>query len=337
MESLTRRSTIFDMSQSRLEWKVGVFVLVSLLLMAGVIIKFSKGSSLFTPSYEIRMKTKNVGGIIPGAVVLMAGVPVGSVSATELNPGGTNVTIRLKILKKYLIHRDADFSIKQAGFLGDRFVAIIPTSNAQPTLQDGDEIESEEPFDLQEVARSAIGLLQRVDDTAKKLNDAVKRIDRTLFAENTLSNLTVTVSNFRRMSEQALGTLGGIDQFVRTNSHPLSASVSNLVVFSDQLNQTARELHLTISTNRSDLNSIIKNIESASTEVDKLVAGLQAGKGLAGRFLKDEQLEQDFSATMNNLSLLSSNLNKSGLFWKPKKRPSASSGRSQSLGKDPFR
>ncbi len=324
------------MQQSRLEWKVGGFVFISLIVMAALVIKFSKGSSVFASTYEIRMKTKNVGGIIPGAVVFMAGVSVGHVMAAELNPGGTNVTIRLRIEKRYRIHRDADFSIKQAGFLGDRFVAIIPTANAKPVLVDGEEVESEEPFDLQEMARSAVGLLQRVDDTAKRLNDAVKRIDKTLFAENTLANLTSTVGNFRRISEQALATLDGVDRFVRTNSHPLSASVSNLVVFSDLLNQTAKELHLTVSTNRADLNTIIRNVESASTAVDRLVNDLQAGQGLAGHLLKDDRLEQEFSETMSNLSLLSSNLNRFGLLWKPKAKKPASAAATPALGRKAF-
>ncbi|MBI4660988.1 MAG: MCE family protein [Verrucomicrobia bacterium] len=282
------------------------------------------------------MKTKNVGGIIPGAVVLMAGVPVGHVSATDLNPGGTNVTIRLRISKQYRIHGDAEFSIKQAGFLGDCFVSIVPAANAKPLLDDGSEVEGEEPFDLQEMARAGAGLLQRVDDTAQKLNDAVKRIDRTLFAENTLSNLTATVSNFRLISDRALATLDGVDQFVRTNSHPLSKSVSNLVAFSEQLSQTAREVRLTIATNRSEVNSIIKNIESVSAEADKLVADLQAGKGLAGQLLKNEQLEEELLATMNNLSLLSSNLSRFGLLWKPKGRNAGSSTPRPTLGRNPL-
>jgi phospholipid/cholesterol/gamma-HCH transport system substrate-binding protein len=309
------------MSQSRLEWKVGLFVLVALSLMAAVVLKLNKGASVFEATYEITMRTKNVGGLIEGAVVLMAGVPVGHVAKIDLGSGGTNAMVRLRIQKSYPIHRDASFSIKQAGFLGDRFVSIVPTANAQGLLQHGDAVESEEPFDLQEMARSAVGLLQRVDDTAKKLNDAVKRIDRTLFAENTLSNLTATVSNFRLVSERALSTLDGVDQFVRTNTHPLSASVSNLVAFSEQLSQTAKEIRLTVVTNRSEVNTIIKNIESASGEVDKLVSDLQTGRGLAGRLLKDAQLEQEFLATMNNLSLLSSNLGRFGLFWKPKAQP----------------
>jgi phospholipid/cholesterol/gamma-HCH transport system substrate-binding protein len=306
------------MKKPHLEWKVGLFVLVSLLVLAAVVLRFSKGASLFTKTYEIVMRAENVGGIIPGAVVLMAGVPIGNVTATELEADGKSVLIRLRIQKKYLVHGDAVFSINQAGFLGDRYVSIVPTTNASPVLANGAVVPTEPSFDLVELARSATGLFRRVDETAKMLNDVVARMDRNLFAENTLSNLTTTVANFRLISDQALATMDGIDQFVRTNSHPLSASVSNLVVFSDQLNQVSRELQETVSTNRPEITASIKNIESASVQVDKLLADLQQGKGLAGNLLKNDQLQHDVQNTMSNLSLLSSNLNKFGLFWKPK-------------------
>lgn len=314
------------MNKSRLEWKVGLFVLISSILLAGLVIRFSKGSSLFAKATTLFMKTENASGVIEGALVLMAGVPVGSVETIELEPGGRSVTIVLKIQKKYPIHRDAIFSIKQAGFLGDRYVSIDPTKNAEPPLKDGEVVPSEAPFDLQEVARSAVGLLRRVDDTAKKLSDAVGRIDSSLFAEHTLTNLTATLINFRLMSEQALMTLNGMDEFVRTNSHPLSSSVSNLVVFSEEMSGVAKEMHLIVTTNRPDVSSAIKSIESATHQVDKLVTGLQSGEGLAGSLLKNEQLERDFMNTVNNLGLLSSNLNKFGLLWKPKvKRPDVQS------------
>lgn len=312
------------MTQARTQWKVGLFVSIGLLLLAGLVMKFSKSSSYFTKAYELKLKTSNVGGIIPGAVVLMAGVPVGNVATVELDSSGKLVTIHLRILMKYKIYPDADFSIKQQGFLGDRYISVVPKQNKGEPLKSGQEVWSQEPFDLQEVARSAAGLLQRVDETAKKLNDAVARIDRTLFAEDTLTNLSGAIANFRNVSERALNTIDAVDQFVRTNTHPLSASVSNLVLFSRQMNEVSLELQQTIATNRDEVTAAIKNIESASIQVDKLVTEVQAGKGLAGSLFKSEQLQQDVLNTVNNLSVLSSNLSRFGILYKPRvKNPSA--------------
>src|SRR5262245_55271529 len=84
---------IFDMSQSRLEWKVGLFVAVGLVLLASLLLEFSKGAPLFQPGYSILLRAPNVGGLKVRAQVLMAGVEVGRVSDIKLSPSGTNVTI----------------------------------------------------------------------------------------------------------------------------------------------------------------------------------------------------------------------------------------------------
>lgn len=312
------------MAKVRNEWKVGFFVLVSLTMMAGAVIRFSKGSPLFAQTVELRMRVSNVGGIIPGAAVLMAGVRIGQVSDTQVDEDGRSVTIFLQILKKYGIHGDAQFSIKQSGFLGDRYVSVLPTENKAPVLTDDAEIIGEEPLDLEEVARSAVGLLQRVDDTTKKLNATVARIDRILFNEITLTNLSDIVANFHLISEEALAAFDGVNHFVRTNTHHLNASVSNLAVFSGQLNEVAAELRELVATNRSEVTGAIKSIESATMQIDRLTSDLQEGKGVIGNLLKNEELETEFLSTMSNLNNLSSNLNKHGFLWKPKlKRNSA--------------
>ena len=122
------------MSQSRLEGKVGLFLFFGILLLIALLLSFSKGTNWFTPTYELRLKTTRVGGIKDRAGVLLAGVQVGGVHAIELVEGGKRVVLRLRILKRYPIYKDAKFTIEQIGVLGDQFVAIYPQENAGPLL-----------------------------------------------------------------------------------------------------------------------------------------------------------------------------------------------------------
>lgn len=308
------------MNTSRLEWKVGLFVLVSLVFAAALIMKFSKSTSLFVKTYEVRMTTSNVGGIRPGATVLMAGVPVGTVESIDLDESGTLVTMHVQIESRFRIHEDARFTIEQAGFLGDQYISVTPGQNEGKVLQDKDTVHCEEPFNLQEVARSAAGLLRRVDHTAAQLNEAVARIDRTLLSEQTLTNMAVAVANFRLASGRVLNTLQGVDNFVETNSSPLMGAVSNLVHFSAQLDQVTEELQLTIATNRVEVTAAIQNVQKGTENLNKVLADLQAGKGLAGSVLKDEGLKQQFASIINNLNIVSSNLSEHGLLWRPRAR-----------------
>jgi len=154
------------MSNSRLEWRVGLFVLVGLLLLAALLIQFSKGAAFFRSTYTIILRSENVGGLKPRADVLMSGVRVGSVTAIDLAPDGKTVLIPLQIFSRYAIFKDARFSIEQAGFLGDQYVAILPIKNQGEIFHDKEEARADAPFNLQEVAHTATGFVQRIDETA---------------------------------------------------------------------------------------------------------------------------------------------------------------------------
>jgi hypothetical protein len=183
----------------------------------------------------------------------------------------------------------------------------------------------EEPFNLQDAARTAAGLMQRLDDTAAKLNVAVGRIDQTILSEQTLTNFSAVVVNFREASERALNTLAGIDDLVETNTTPLTSTVSNLVLFSEQLNRVSEELQLAVATNRNEITAVIQNLETSTLQVNRLLADLEAGQGLVGSLLRDQQVQEHFKNTIGHLDVLSSNLSTHGLLWRPRfQRPDPS-------------
>jgi len=317
------------MSKSRLEWKVGLFMFISLVVLAALLLQFSKGTNLFRPTKIILMRAPNVGGLKIRAQVLMAGVQVGTVSDIRLGPQGTNVTIWLKIYSQYEIHKDARFALEQAGFLGDQYVAIIPTKNQGDVFHDQDVAEAEAPFNLQEVARSAGSVLRRIEETANRLNDAINDVRRYTLNEKTLTNLSVAVSNLRAVSEHAISAVDGLNSLVTSNAPALSTSGSNLVLFSQQLNHFGDDLGQVLATNSPTFTAAVKNIESSTVMLKDLLADVQAGKGLAGNVLQNPELATNVSLIVSNLSITSSNLNRLGLWgilWQhkpPKKDPHA--------------
>lgn len=333
------------MSSTRLEWKVGGFVLLCLALLGGMMLSFSKGLSPLGSTYELILTTRDVGGIQKNAAVRMAGVRIGQVTAIDYDSEALEVRLRLSILNRHRIPRNAQFSIETAGFLGEQYVAVTPQERSSDVLRPGDKVASAEPFNIQEAARSAMQLIENVDRTVSNLNAAVIRVDRTLLSDRTLTNLTLTVENFRKISEDTLATVQNfrdlsaraqktvdrLDLLVQTNSPAVSGSfsnllsfteklqaVSNLVAFSEHLNRLGAELRETVSANRSELSATMKNLETASASLRELMGDLQAGKGLAGSLLKSERLDMQATLLLSNLTVLSSNLNRFGLLYKPR-------------------
>ncbi len=233
------------MDKSRLEIKVGLFVFIGLALLAALLLQFSKGASWWRGTYELHLHAANVGGIKPRAGVLLAGVQVGSVTDISLDEGGTNVTMILKIYKDYPIYHDARFVIEQSGFLGDQFVSVIPTTNAPPKLADGADVPCQEPFNLQEVARSAAGFIQRIDETAKKLDASVTDLRAQVLNAQTLASFGASITNMKLFTEQALAAVQGINGIVTTNGAQVSLAVSGLI----ELETSAKAVLATNSVN----------------------------------------------------------------------------------------
>jgi phospholipid/cholesterol/gamma-HCH transport system substrate-binding protein len=302
------------MQKNRLEIKVGVFVFIGLAVLAVLLIQFSKGNSLFRGTYDLYLHTANVGGIKPRAGVLLAGVQVGTVADIQLADKGKSVTLVLKIYKDIPIYHDARFVIEQSGFLGDQFVSVNPTANELPTLTNNADVYCEAPFNLQEVARSASGFIQRIDVTAQKLDASVTDLRRVVLNEGTLTNFSVALNNLRALTEQAMNTIGDINVLITTNGEKAGQAVSNLVYFSQELTQLAGSAQSMLDTNGMNITAATKNIEASTETLKKLADDLHGGKGLAGTLLQNEQLATNVQSIAGNLSITTSNLNRLGLW-----------------------
>ena len=312
------------MSQSRIEIKVGAFVLLGLLLLAGLTLLFNRSTSFYKDYYELRLKSGNVGGIKGGAKVLMRGVQVGSVASAKLNEGGRSVTIFLKIESQYKLYGDSRFEIEQAGFLGDQFIAIYPTNDRGEVLANHAEVEAREPFNMQEAVAVATEMIMKISQTTTNLNAAVSDVRRLVLTEQTLSKLNGSLDRFTEITLEAQTVVSNLNLLVSTNSQPVSLAVSNLSRFADQLPALANQVSALVTSNETEIHAAIKNLETSSGTFTNLMTDLQNGRGAAGRILRDEALASDLSAIAQNLSTTTSNLNRGGLWgimWKQKVPP----------------
>jgi phospholipid/cholesterol/gamma-HCH transport system substrate-binding protein len=302
------------MEKSRLEIKVGLFVFIGLALLTVMLVQFSKGTSAFRGTYSLKLHAVNVGGLKERASVLLAGYQVGAVKKIELAPNRKSITIVLEIYKDYQIYHDARFVIESAGFLGDQYVSVIPTANTEPVFADGAEVECQEPFDLQEVARGAAGFIKRMDETATKLDASITDLRAQVLNAQTLSSFGVALTNMKAFTEQALGAVSDIKAIVATNGAEVSVAVSNLVVFSSQLDRLGVSASEILATNSVNISAATKNIDDLTVTLKQVAADLQAGRGLAGAVLQNPELATNVQAIAANLAVTTSNLNRIGLW-----------------------
>ena len=303
------------------EWKVGLFLAISLVLTAALVVKFSKGTNPFTEIYLLRLTTKNADGLKRNSVVLMAGMPVGKISAIHLDTNTGIVTLDAKIKAEYEIRADAKFFIETKGFLGDKFIGVIPGANKLPPLNDGDTVACEESFDLVRTARSATDLIDELKVVATQVTNIVNRIDSKLLDEQTLTNLAAGLSNLREISAKATDTIAKVDRLIATNTPPIRDAVNNVVAFSEQLKAAGGDMQRLVATNRVVVDESLDNIRQTTESLRNLVAAAEQGKGLAGKLFADEELASNLAVLSSNLVETSTRLNNNGLWgilWKDK-------------------
>ena len=300
--------------KTKTEWKVGLFLTISLVVTAALVINFSKGTNPLTKIYTIHLTTKNVDGLVKNAVVMMAGVPVGKISAIHLNTDTYIVTLDAKIKAKYQILADAKFFIETAGFLGDKYIGVIPGDNKLPPLKDGATVPCQEPFNLIRTARSAKDLMDEIKTVASQISNIVNRIDSKLLDEQTLTNLAAGLSNLREISAEASATIAAVNQLILTNTPPINDAIENVVTFSEQLKDAGTDLRSLISTNRVVIDESLANIKETTESLRNLVVAAEQGKGLAGKLFSDEELARNFSTLSSNLVDVSAKLNRGGLW-----------------------
>jgi phospholipid/cholesterol/gamma-HCH transport system substrate-binding protein len=306
----------------RVEWKVGLFVLIGLVLVAALMLNFSKGITRFKPTYKLHVILATVSGLKPHADVMMSGVPVGNVVATDLINEGRAVNITVQILSKYQVRTNAAIRIDALGFLGDQYIAITPSTNTSAAfLKDGDTVIGEEPFNLQEAVKSTAGLLETAKQTLKDLDQAITNVNRTILNENTLTNFGLAISNFYALTADAGTLVRQVHGVIETNAGPINGAVKNLRDVSDKLNVMADDLQKVISTNATEVSSAVKNFGETAASLKQTTDELQQGKGVVGSLLKDERMKQQVQDLIQNLNSMSanfaifgSNLNQRGLW-----------------------
>jgi phospholipid/cholesterol/gamma-HCH transport system substrate-binding protein len=320
------------MNDSHIEYKVGLFVAVGLALVALLILNFSRGITLFSSTYNLRVVMPTTAGLKPAADVMMAGVPIGKVSTVELGPEGKSVQVTVRLLSKYKIRKNAVFHIDALGFLGDQYIEVSPppptAAPAADILREGDVVMGEAPFNMQEAVRSTAGLLDQARQTMKDLDLAITNVNRTILSDQTLTNFAASLSNFQSVTEIAVKVAQEAEDLIHSNSPAVVQAVTNLRVFAEKFNLMADELDQVILTNRGDVSDAVKNLRDTSASFKQLASGLQAGQGLAGGLLKDQEMKAQMTALLSNasatataFSAFGSNLNQRGLWrmlWTPK-------------------
>ena len=132
-----------------IEIGVGLFMLVGIFALAYLSVRLGQVELFGTRGYTVYAEFPTVGGLKTGAIVEIAGVPVGRVDRIQLKDYQARVALHLN--NSIQVQTDAIVSIKTKGLIGEKFVQISPGGSEKTVPPGGRLTEVESPVDIEEL------------------------------------------------------------------------------------------------------------------------------------------------------------------------------------------
>ena len=154
------------MKKLKVEFLVGLFVILALAALAWLTLKVGSGSLVGGDTYSIEARFANTGGLHAGSSVLLSGVTVGTVESIRMDPSDYSAIATLRILSDLRLPSDTMASIKTSGLIGDKFIALAPGAEEE-YLAPGDRITmTESAVDLESlIGKMAFGAVDKDAET----------------------------------------------------------------------------------------------------------------------------------------------------------------------------
>jgi phospholipid/cholesterol/gamma-HCH transport system substrate-binding protein len=132
-----------------IEIGVGLFMLVGMFALAYLSIRLGQVDLFGTQGYNVYADFPTVGGLKSGALVEIAGVPVGRVASIQLKDYQARVALHIN--SGVQLQSDAIVSVKTKGLIGEKYVLINPGGSEKIVPPGGRLTEVEAPVDIEEL------------------------------------------------------------------------------------------------------------------------------------------------------------------------------------------
>ena len=289
----------------RLTWsnlKVGGLVLavVAVALWASFT---GGGTSIFESKKKFVCYFKNVDGLVNGSPIWMAGVEVGNVRSIRLvnidSLAQVEVTCAVTASVWHRITPKAKVLLGSIGFLGDKYLEIIPHPDRDEPMADGGVVQTMDAGDAKAVFREAERAASHASAVMGNLDTLLAKMNRGEGALGKLANDDALYVNLTKLTADLTVLTGDLQKNqvrVVESMERLSTSVSGLA---DQVQQNSGTLGKLINDPQ-----LYDNLESTTAHLDSIMTSINSAQGSLGLMVNDTSLYvemADLMARMNTL------------------------------------
>jgi phospholipid/cholesterol/gamma-HCH transport system substrate-binding protein len=197
-----------DMRVRRLQWRVGIFVLIALAVFLGTIYALGARARLFEARYTIYADFTEVAGLVEGATVRLAGVQIGRVTGVYLpsEPGG-KVRVELTVARRFAdrVRKNSVARIETQGLLGDKLIEVTVGTADAPSLKPGEVLATRDPFELGQAISESAQTIKSVAALTESLRETADALNQSKLIEDaaaTVRSARQVTGQFGRIADQ---------------------------------------------------------------------------------------------------------------------------------------
>ena len=279
------------------EIKTAILVIASILLFIWGY-SFLKGRDLLTSYKTFYVEYDNVEGVGKSAPVTLNGLVIGKVNDIKLSNETGKLVAELQIKSDFPISKSSVATIYDSGLIGGKQIMIVPNLSDKEIAKSGSKLLGNTKLGLTDLVGEKLAPLQeKLDKVLMNANQLMTGLNNVLDKKGqedikqSLAELTQTMIQFHKASESMNGMLADNKTNINGIVSDFHKVATNFSSISDSLN-------------KADLGKTAKNLQITLNKVDKMLADVNAGKGTAGKMMKDEALYNNLTQTSKELELL---------------------------------
>ena len=246
------------MNQRNIQFQVGLFTIVTCLLGAGLVLKFSKLRTSLQPTYLVAVHFDSAPGLRPGVPVQRHGMRIGRVHSVDFDEERGGLAVQLRISEQYNIH--ADSQIRQVNsLLGDVSVEVIP-GRSRNMVQPSEELEGQPPADPMNLVKdlnTKVGMTLGVfSETSNEWREVARNMNKLMVThEGTIDTVI----------ERAAASLARFSETMTSANHLLMTA--NEVLGDPKQQQNLKQTLEALPALVNDTRGTVQAVELAVTEM----------------------------------------------------------------------
>ena len=253
---------------------VGAFVIGGLALFTVGLFMIGDRRLLFEDNFEVYAEFQRLNGLENGAVVRVAGMNAGEITAIEFPPGpSSKFRVRMRVREDLhpIVRGDSVALIQTDGLLGNKLVEIGEGSDRSPPAAHLGAIRSREPFDFAD-------LMERLDETAKKVDSGVDTLRADL--EEVFDRLRDTADNVDDKFNDIAADLREITTSGKQIADNIDIIIANAKAGEGTVGQllTDRKLYNQATEFTEAAAGTTKNLRQTSEHIEQLMADLRESR-----------------------------------------------------------